>query len=105
MYLLLCKTKDIELLYEKDERENFQLVTMLQKNKLWNSLIMNSELVAKMNRTFTPTKNRFESKSYKMSKVQCKICKRKEVIIRTLGINLCRQCFRERAKSIGFVKV
>jgi small subunit ribosomal protein S14 len=34
----------------------------------------------------------------------CERCGRKEGVIRKYGINLCRICFRELAKEIGFKK-
>jgi len=35
---------------------------------------------------------------------KCRKCGRYGAHIRSYGINLCRQCFREDAKSIGFKK-
>ena len=34
----------------------------------------------------------------------CIFCGRNSAIIRKYGLTICRQCFRERAKSIGFNK-
>ena len=36
---------------------------------------------------------------------QCRVCPRTTGLIRKYGLNLCRQCFREDALKIGFVKV
>lgn len=35
---------------------------------------------------------------------QCRVCSNKHGIVRKYGINMCRQCFRERANDIGFKK-
>ncbi|CAI6100344.1 unnamed protein product [Clonostachys chloroleuca] len=35
----------------------------------------------------------------------CRVCKHKAGLIRKYELNLCRQCFREKAKDIGFNKV
>jgi len=34
----------------------------------------------------------------------CRVCGNHHGLIRKYGINICRQCFREYAKDIGFVK-
>ncbi len=34
----------------------------------------------------------------------CKRCGQRGPVIRKYGIDLCRQCFRERAESLGFKK-
>lgn len=34
-----------------------------------------------------------------------RVCKHKAGLIRKYELNLCRQCFREKAKDIGFNKV
>ncbi|KAK9831978.1 hypothetical protein WJX81_005586 [Elliptochloris bilobata] len=36
---------------------------------------------------------------------QCRVCANHWGLIRKYGLNICRQCFREYAKDIGFVKV
>ena len=36
---------------------------------------------------------------------KCRICNNSHAVIRKYGINICRQCFRERANQIGFQKV
>lgn len=35
---------------------------------------------------------------------QCRRCGRKQGLVRKYGIYLCRQCFREIAKNMGFEK-
>ncbi|EGD75775.1 40S ribosomal protein S29 [Salpingoeca rosetta] len=35
----------------------------------------------------------------------CRVCGNHHGLIRKYGINMCRQCFRERAKDIGFQKL
>ncbi|RYP13613.1 hypothetical protein DL765_006814 [Monosporascus sp. GIB2] len=35
----------------------------------------------------------------------CRVCTHKAGLIRKYGLNLCRQCFREKATDVGFVKV
>ncbi|EKD19853.1 40S ribosomal protein S29 [Drepanopeziza brunnea f. sp. 'multigermtubi' MB_m1] len=34
----------------------------------------------------------------------CRVCTHKAGLIRKYGLNICRQCFREKAHDIGFVK-
>ncbi|CAL6372441.1 unnamed protein product [Bathycoccus prasinos] len=34
----------------------------------------------------------------------CRVCSNQHAIIRKYNIMICRQCFREYAKDIGFVK-
>lgn len=34
-----------------------------------------------------------------------RVCTHKAGLIRKYGLNICRQCFREKASDIGFVKV
>ncbi|KAI9297623.1 hypothetical protein K502DRAFT_300707 [Neoconidiobolus thromboides FSU 785] len=36
---------------------------------------------------------------------QCRVCTHRAGLIRKYGLNICRQCFREYAKDIGFTKV
>ncbi len=36
--------------------------------------------------------------------VRCRICGRKQAIIRKYGLIVCRQCFREVARNLGFEK-
>lgn len=37
--------------------------------------------------------------------VRSRVCSNGHAIIRKYGLNICRQCFREYATDIGFVKV
>ncbi|ORY71871.1 40S ribosomal protein S29-like protein [Pseudomassariella vexata] len=34
----------------------------------------------------------------------CRVCTHKAGLIRKYGLDICRQCFREKAAEIGFVK-
>ena len=34
----------------------------------------------------------------------CVLCDRKRGLVRRYGLNLCRQCFRDRASELGFKK-
>jgi len=34
----------------------------------------------------------------------CQFCGRKDGLIRKYGLNMCRQCFREKASKLGFKK-
>lgn len=46
-----------------------------------------------------PKKRKFGKASH-----PCKRCGQRGPVIRKYEINLCRQCFRERAESLGFKK-
>ncbi|KAI0442313.1 40S ribosomal protein S29-like protein [Xylaria telfairii] len=35
---------------------------------------------------------------------QCRICAHRAGLVRKYGLDLCRQCFREQANRIGFIK-
>ncbi|KAJ2784785.1 40S ribosomal protein S29 [Coemansia javaensis] len=35
---------------------------------------------------------------------QCRVCTHHAGLIRKYGLDLCRQCFREKSKDIGFTK-
>ncbi|KAI0344062.1 40S ribosomal protein S29A [Trametopsis cervina] len=35
---------------------------------------------------------------------QCRLCAHQAGIVRKYGLDLCRQCFREKAAAIGFFK-
>ncbi|KAK5746608.1 40S ribosomal protein S29 [Elasticomyces elasticus] len=35
---------------------------------------------------------------------ECRVCTHKAGLIRKYGLNICRQCFREKAYDIGFTK-
>ncbi|KIW86316.1 40S ribosomal protein S29 [Fonsecaea pedrosoi CBS 271.37] len=34
----------------------------------------------------------------------CRVCTHKAGLIRKYGLNICRQCFREKSQDIGFIK-
>ncbi|KAJ1974001.1 40S ribosomal protein S29 [Dimargaris verticillata] len=36
---------------------------------------------------------------------QCRVCTHRAGLIRKYQLNICRQCFRENAKDIGFKKL
>uniref|UniRef100_A0A8C9NWJ1 Small ribosomal subunit protein uS14 n=1 Tax=Serinus canaria TaxID=9135 RepID=A0A8C9NWJ1_SERCA len=36
---------------------------------------------------------------------QGRVCSNRHGLIRKYGLNMCRQCFRQYAKDIGFIKV
>ncbi|KAJ5088749.1 hypothetical protein N7456_012365 [Penicillium angulare] len=36
---------------------------------------------------------------------ECRVCSHRAGLIRKYGMNICRQCFREKSTDIGFVKV
>ncbi|KAK0257341.1 40S ribosomal protein S29 [Friedmanniomyces endolithicus] len=36
---------------------------------------------------------------------QCRVCTHPAGLIRKYGLNICRQCFREKSSDIGFTKV
>ncbi|KAM4056137.1 ribosomal protein [Hirsutella rhossiliensis] len=44
-------------------------------------------------------------RSYGKGSRSCRVCKHKAGLIRKYDLNLCRQCFREKSKDIGFHKV
>ncbi|GAM90614.1 hypothetical protein ANO11243_086590 [Dothideomycetidae sp. 11243] len=35
---------------------------------------------------------------------ECRVCTHKAGLIRKYGLNICRQCFREKSQDIGFTK-
>ncbi|MEM2108946.1 MAG: 30S ribosomal protein S14 [Candidatus Odinarchaeota archaeon] len=43
-------------------------------------------------------------KSYGKGSRRCKLCGTHQALIRRYGIYICRRCFRESAKKIGFKK-
>ena len=43
-------------------------------------------------------------KAYGKGGRQCRVCGNQHGLIRKYGLNICRQCFREYAKDIGFQK-
>ncbi|GFF77139.1 40S ribosomal protein S29, putative [Aspergillus udagawae] len=36
---------------------------------------------------------------------ECRVCAHRAGLIRKYGMDICRQCFREKAQDIGFYKV
>jgi small subunit ribosomal protein S29e len=43
-------------------------------------------------------------KEYGKGSRKCRVCSNQGAIIRKYGLNICRQCFREYANDIGFIK-
>jgi len=43
-------------------------------------------------------------RTYGKGSRSCRVCKHKAGLIRKYELNLCRQCFREKSKDIGFSK-
>ncbi|KAK0752350.1 40S ribosomal protein S29 [Schizothecium vesticola] len=43
-------------------------------------------------------------RSYGKGARGCRVCTHKAGLIRKYGLNICRQCFREKSHDIGFVK-
>ncbi|KAI1123461.1 hypothetical protein F5Y10DRAFT_270031 [Nemania abortiva] len=43
-------------------------------------------------------------RNYGKGSRQCRVCTHKAGLIRKYGLNLCRQCFREKATDVGFIK-
>jgi len=43
-------------------------------------------------------------RTYGKGSRSCRVCKHTAGLIRKYDLNLCRQCFREKAKDIGFNK-
>ncbi|KAL8392784.1 hypothetical protein RB595_002821 [Gaeumannomyces hyphopodioides] len=44
-------------------------------------------------------------RSYGKGARACRVCTHRAGLIRKYGLDICRQCFREKAADIGFVKV
>ncbi|RKU41885.1 40S ribosomal protein S29 [Coniochaeta pulveracea] len=44
-------------------------------------------------------------KTYGKGSRGCRVCTHSAGLIRKYGLNICRQCFREKAADIGFTKV
>ncbi|KAK0615957.1 ribosomal protein S14p/S29e-domain-containing protein [Bombardia bombarda] len=44
-------------------------------------------------------------RSYGKGARGCRVCTHKAGLIRKYGLNICRQCFREKSADIGFVKI
>uniref|UniRef100_A0A8C8W282 Small ribosomal subunit protein uS14 n=1 Tax=Peromyscus maniculatus bairdii TaxID=230844 RepID=A0A8C8W282_PERMB len=40
-----------------------------------------------------------------MGSRSCRVCSNCHGLIRKYGLNMCRQCFRQYAKDIGFIKL
>ena len=49
-------------------------------------------------------KKRPRPKKFGKGSRPCRRCGQHDAVIRKYGLNLCRQCFREMAKSLGFKK-
>jgi small subunit ribosomal protein S14 len=45
-----------------------------------------------------------EREVYRGRIVGCVLCDRKRGLVRRYGLNLCRQCFRDKAPELGFKK-
>ncbi|KAF2705925.1 hypothetical protein K504DRAFT_484261 [Pleomassaria siparia CBS 279.74] len=43
-------------------------------------------------------------RTYGKGSRQCRVCTHPAGLIRKYGLNICRQCFREKSADIGFVK-
>lgn len=48
--------------------------------------------------------NKPQEKKCGRGKRVCEICKRRKALIKRYSLNICRQCFRDTAKGIGFKK-
>jgi len=48
--------------------------------------------------------DKMTERKYGKGKIKCRQCGRTGGIIRKYGLDYCRQCFREIAKSMGFKK-
>ncbi|KAI6912841.1 hypothetical protein KC318_g6225 [Hortaea werneckii] len=44
-------------------------------------------------------------RTYGKGSRNCRVCTHKAGLIRKYGLNICRQCFREKSTDIGFAKV
>ena len=44
-------------------------------------------------------------KNWKLTGLHSRVCTHPAGLIRKYGLNICRQCFREKSADIGFVKV
>lgn len=47
----------------------------------------------------------FSPRTYGKGSRQCRVCAHRAGLIRKWGLDMCRQCFREKSKAMGFVKV
>ena len=52
-----------------------------------------------------PTLHLFKKKYESNAKGYSRVCTHKAGLIRKYGLNICRQCFREKSQDIGFIKV
>ncbi|KAI7541104.1 hypothetical protein KC331_g8776 [Hortaea werneckii] len=43
-------------------------------------------------------------RTYGKGSRNCRVCTHKAGLIRKYGLNICRQCFREKSTDIGFAK-
>ncbi|KAI5243903.1 hypothetical protein E4T42_04305 [Aureobasidium subglaciale] len=43
-------------------------------------------------------------RTYGKGSRECRVCTHKAGLIRKYGLNICRQCFREKSTDIGFIK-
>ncbi|KAL1589885.1 Small ribosomal subunit protein uS14 [Cladosporium halotolerans] len=43
-------------------------------------------------------------RTYGKGSRECRVCTHKAGLVRKYGLNICRQCFREKATDIGFHK-
>ncbi|ORY29009.1 ribosomal protein S14 [Naematelia encephala] len=43
-------------------------------------------------------------RTYGKGSRQCRVCAHQAGLIRKWGLDMCRQCFREKVQHIGFVK-
>lgn len=74
-------------------------MTSKDYKKVFKQLEIKPVKLEKYKKHNTPIKRNFGTASRK-----CKRCGRKGGHIQKYGLNLCRQCFREIAKKIGFKK-
>ncbi|OCT45185.1 40S ribosomal protein S29 [Cladophialophora carrionii] len=44
-------------------------------------------------------------RTYGKGSRSCRVCTHTAGLIRKYGLNICRQCFREKSQDIGFIKV
>ncbi|KEQ77900.1 ribosomal protein S14 [Aureobasidium namibiae CBS 147.97] len=43
-------------------------------------------------------------RTYGKGSRECRVCTHTAGLIRKYGLNICRQCFREKSTDIGFIK-
>jgi ribosomal protein S14 len=48
---------------------------------------------------------KLEENEYPLTLPNSRVCTHPAGLIRKYGLNLCRQCFREKSQDIGFIKV